>query len=208
MKLKDIVPYCLDYAKKPSRDTYEVKYYWIVNGLTYTIDSLETLGSDFTDGLFNYQLHFDSVNYIHLSRYDFVNPNETQRKYDPKDNYLTLNLNNEITIHNNFIMVHKTENETTDSETDIFFKTNYYIANGHSASAQQYNIGLFHTDPLCGGMENNLRLLFKDAISLSVPPKPTELTLDEKVDDLINELMKDSRTMAIKELRRMLNERL
>ena len=38
----------------------------------------ETKGSDFTDGLFNYEQHFDSVNYIYLSRYNFINPNETQ----------------------------------------------------------------------------------------------------------------------------------
>lgn len=34
----------------------------------------------------------------------------------------------------------------------------------------------------------------------SVPPKPAELTLDEKVDDLIDELMKDNRVKAIKRL--------
>lgn len=209
MKLKDIVPYCLEYAKKPGNGTcYEVKYYWIVNGLTYTIDSLETLGSDFTDGLFNYELHFDSVNYIHLSRYNFVNPNETQREYDPKDNYLVLSLDNEITIFDKFIMVHKTRPETTEDEANIFCRQNYYIANGHSASIQNYTIGLFHTDPILGGMATNLRLLFKDLIALSVPSKPTELTLEQKLDDLVDEIMKDSRSMAIKKLKRMLNERL
>ena len=207
MKLKDIVPYCLDHAKKPGNSTYEVKYYWIVNGLTYTIDSLETLGSEFTDGLFNYDLHFDSVNYIHLSRYNFVNPNETQRKYDPKDNYLVLSLDNEITIFDKFIMVHKIRPETTEDEANVFWKQNYYIANGHSASIQNYTIGLFHTDPICG-MATNLRTVFKDLIVPPVPSKPAELTLDEKVDDLIEELMKDSKTMAIKKLKRMLNERL
>jgi hypothetical protein len=34
------------------------------------------------------------------------------------------------------------------------------------------------------------------------------MTLEQKVDSLIDELMKDSRTMAIKKLKRMLNERL
>jgi hypothetical protein len=34
------------------------------------------------------------------------------------------------------------------------------------------------------------------------------MTLDEKLDDLIDELMKNSRTMAVKKLKRMLNERL
>lgn len=210
MKLKDIVPYCLTYAKKSGNDAYayDVKYYWIINGLTYTIDSLESKGSDLTDGLFNYKLHFDSVNYIHLSRYDFVNPNETQRRYDPKDNYLVLSLDNEITIFDKFIMVHKTKPETTEDEANIFCKQNYYIANGHSASIQNYTIGLFHTDPILGGMATNLRLLFKDSIALSVPSKPTQLTLEQKLDDLVDEIMKDSRSMAIKKLKRMLNERL
>lgn len=207
MKLKDIVPYCLGYAKKPGNSIYEVKYYWIINGLTYTIDSLETLGSDFTDGLFNYELHFDSVNYIHLSRYNFINPNETQRQYDPKDNHLVLSLDNEITIFDKFIMVHKIRPETTEDEANIFCKQNYYIANGHSASIQNYTIGLFHTDPI-GGMATDLRTVFKDLIVPPVQPKPAELTLDDRVDDLIDELMKDSKTMAIKKLKRMLNERL
>lgn len=207
MKLKDIVPYCLEYAKKPGNGIYEVKYYWIINGLTYTIDSLETKGSDFTDGLFNYEQHFDSVNYIHLSRYNFVNANETQRKYDPKYNYLVLSLDNEITIFDKFIMVHKIRPETTEDEANILCKQNYYIANGHSASIQNYTIGLFH--PITHCMMVDLRTtIFKDLISPPVPPKPAESTLDEKVDDLIDELMKDSKTMAIKKLKRMLNERL
>lgn len=204
MKLKDIVPYCL----KSNSYSYEIKYYWIIDGLTYTIDTLETKSPDFMDGLFDHKLHSDTINYIHLSRYNFVNPHEKPNQYDVRKNYLTLNLNNEITIYNNFIMVHKTENEITDSELDIFFNTNYYIANGHSASAQQYNIGLYHTDPVLGGMATNLRIVFKDLIVSPVLPKPAELTLDERVDDLIDELMKDSRTIAIKKLKRMLNERL
>lgn len=207
MKLKDIIPYCLNYSQK-SGNAYEPKYYWVIDGLTYTIDSLETKNSDFTGGLFNYIHNSDVINYIHLSRYNFVNPHETQNKYDARKNYLNLNLNNEITIYDNFIMVHKTEDETTVSEPDVFFKTNYYIANGHSASAQQYNIGLFHTDPILGGMAKNLRFLFKDAISLSVPSKPAELTLEEKIDNLIDDLMKENRVKAIKRLKRMLNERL
>ena len=148
------------------------------------------------------------MNYIHLSRYNFVNPNETQREYDPKDNYLVLSLDNEITIFDKFIMVHKTRPETTEDEANIFCRQNYYIANGHSASIQNYTIGLFHTDPILGGMATNLRLLFKDLIALSVPSKPTELTLEQKLDDLVDEIMKDSRSMAIKKLKRMLNERL
>lgn len=212
MKLKDIVPYCLNYAKKPGNGTYEPKYYWVIDGLTYTIDSLQAYSAaNFLEH--NYD-PYHKINYsgydslINLSRYNFVNPHETQNKYDDRKNYLTLNLNNEITIYNNFIMVHKTENETTDSESYIFCKTNYYIANGHSASAAQYNIGLFHTDPVCGGMATNLRTLFKDLIDPPVQPKPAKLTLDEQIDNLIDEIETDARTMAIKKLKRMLNERL
>jgi hypothetical protein len=207
MKLKDIVPCCLTYAKKPGNGFYDVKYYWIINGLTYTIDSLETKNSDFTDGLFNYKTHFNSVDYIHLSRYNFVNANETQREYDPKDNYLVLNLDNEITIFDRFILVHKTGSETTKDERKIFQRQNYYIANGYGASAENYTIGLFCTDSL-GGMKVDLRTVFKDLIEPPVSPKPAELTLDEKLDDLVDEIMKDSRSMAIKKLKRMLNERL
>ncbi|NDC73191.1 MAG: hypothetical protein EBZ62_07040, partial [Sphingobacteriia bacterium] len=120
-----------------------------------------------------------------------------------KDDSLTLNLNNEITIFDKFIMVHKTDNQTTDSENDLFFKTNYYIANGHDFSAQMYNLALYND-----GIITNLRAIFKDLIEPPVPPQPAELTLDEKVDNLIDDLMKDSKTMAIKKLKRMLNERI
>ena len=49
------------------------------------------------------------------------------------------------------------------------------------------------------------RTIFVDNESI---PKPAELTLDEKLDDLIDELMKNSRTTAVKKLKRMLNDRL
>jgi hypothetical protein len=53
-----------------------------------------------------------------------------------------------------------------------------------------------------------LRGLFKDLINPPVTPKPAELGLDDKLDNLVEDIMKDSRTMAIKKLKRMLNERL
>jgi hypothetical protein len=204
MKLKDIVPYCLQI--KNSKD--ELKYYWIINGLNYSIDSLQSYYPDHVYGdTFNCKYHLDVVNFINLSRYCFINPHETKSDYDPEDNYLTLNLNNEITIFDKFILVHKTQNETTEDESKVFHRQNYYIANGHSTSAEYYTIGLFHTTTYC--MMVDLRTtIFKDLISPPVRSKPANLTLDEKVDDLVNELMKDSKSMAIKKLKRMLNERL
>lgn len=205
MKLKDIVPYCLQI--KNGKD--ELKYYWMINGLNYSIDSLQSYSaSDFLEHNYDpyHKINFGHYdNFINLSRYCFTNPHETKSDYDPEDNYLTLNLNNEITIFDKFILVHKTQNETTKDESKVFCKQNYYIANGHSASIQNYTIGLFHADPVLGGMATNLRTVFKDLI---VPPKPANLTLDEKVDDLINELMKENKVKAIKKLKRMLNERI
>jgi hypothetical protein len=175
MKLKDIVPYCLQI--KNGRD--ELEYYWIINGINYAFDSLQ----------------LDIVNFINL----IANPNG----YD----YLMLNLNNEITIFDKFILVHKTQNETTNNESRVFYRQNYYIANGHSTSAEYYTIVLFHTVTNC--MMVDLRTtIFKDLISPPVQSKPADLTLDERVDGLIDELMKDNRSMAINKLKRMLNERL
>jgi hypothetical protein len=175
MKLKDIVPYCLQI--KNGRD--ELEYYWIINGINYAFDSLQ----------------LDIVNFINL----IANLNG----YD----YLMLNLNNEITIFDKFILVHKTQNETTNNESRVFHRQNYYIANGHSTSAEYYTIGLFHTVTHC--MMVDLRTtIFKDLIYPPVQSKPADLTLDERVDGLIDELMKDNRSMAIKKLKRMLNERL
>ena len=198
MKLKDIVPYCLDFSRKPKpfSTSFDPLYFWVIGGLTYTIDSFESYSPSEI---------FDE--HIHLSRYNFCNHDEIQKKYDPDNNYLSLNLYNEITIFDKFIMVHKTRGQTTESESKLFFKTHYYVANGHDFSSDCYTLGLYHTDPL-GGMATNLRAVFKDLINPPVLPKPAELTLDERVDGLIDELMKDSRTMAIKKLKRMLNERL
>lgn len=207
MKLKDIVPYCLNYSQK-SGHAYEPKYFWVINGLTYIIDSLQSYDPDqvYTN-IFHSKYHLDSIHFINLSRYCFTNPNETKNQYDPEDNYLMLNLNNEITIFDKFIMVHKTQNETTNNESKVFQRQNYFIANGHGSSAENYVIGLFHTTTNC--MMVDLRTtIFKDLVDPPVPPKPAELTLDEKVDDLIDDLMKENRVKAIKRLRRMLNERL
>lgn len=212
MKLKDILPYCLDYGPKPDGSFYDMKYYWVIKNLTYEIQSFETyapanlLDSDcyykpYTK--FGHEQNCDS--FIALSRYKKYNFSDQSiyDKYDAKNDYLTLNLNNEITIFDKFIMVHKTDNNTTDSENDLFFKTNYFIAHGHDFSAQMYNIGLYD-----GGMATNLRSLFKDLINPPVQPKPVDLSLDDKLDNLVEDIMKDSRTMAIKKLKRMLNERL
>lgn len=196
MKLKDIVPYCLDSSKKPFTTSFNPLYFWVIGGFTYSIDSFE---SYCPPGVFD--------EHIHLSRYNFCNHDDIQKKYNPDNNYLTLNLNNEITIFDKFILVHKTRGQTTNSESKLFYKTHYYVANGQDFSSDSYAIGLYHTDAL-GGMATNLRTVFKDLINTPVQPKPAESTLDEKVDDLIDELMKDSRTMAIKKLKRMLNERL
>jgi hypothetical protein len=208
MKLKDIVPYCLDSFK------YSSKYYWVINGLTYTIDSLERYSpvqslQDHYDDPYPSLFRNDNevCDYISLSRYSFINPNETKKSYDSEDNYLSLNLNHEITIFKNFIMVHKTDHTTNNDENNIFERMNYFVANGHECNAHHYTIGLFATDPL-GGIATNLRDLFKDLINPPVQPKPADLTLDEKLDDLIDELMKNSRTTAVKKLKRMLNDRL
>ncbi len=216
MKLKDMVPYCLDYAKTPGSSWYDIKYYWVIKNLTYEIQSFQTyaptnlLDHDYYHHYYNPYTKFSHEqncdSFITLSRYKKHNFSDplTYDKHDAKNDCLTLNLNNEITIFDKFIMVHKTdETVTTDSENDLFFKTNYFIANGHDFSAQMYNIGLYG-----GGMATNLRTLFKDLINPPVPSEPAELTLEKKVDDLIDELMRDNRTMTIKKLKRMLNERL
>ena len=196
MKLKDILPYCLDSSKKPFTTSFNPLYFWVIGGFTYNIDSFESYCPPEV---------FDE--HIHLSRYNFCNHDDIQKKYNPDNNYLTLNLNNEITIFDKFILVHKTRDQTTNSESKLFYKTHYYVANDHNFSSDSYAIGLYHTDAL-GGMATNLRTVFKDLIDRPVQPKPADLTLEQKLDDLVNEIMKDNRKKAIKKLKRMLNERL
>ena len=211
MKLKDIVPYCLESPKSGEVALFRLKYYWVIAGVTYGIESLQKYSaSQFLEHNYDpYSKFFEdgSCDYINLSRYSFINPNETSINYNDKDNYLSLNLNHDITIFKNFIMVHKTDSATNEYEDNVFYRTNYFVANGHECHAHHYTIGLYATDSL-GGMVTDLRIVFKDLIHPPAPPKPAELTLDDRVDDLIDELMKDSRTMAIKKLKRMLNERI
>lgn len=207
MKLKDIVPYCLNYPKTPG-ESYDQQYYWMLNGLAYQIEKIETYGSSvsFNEG---WQYHYTPLkdsftNILHLARYRGF---DNQLYANDKDNYLTVNLDNEITIFDNFIIVHKTST-STDYDGKLFHTHDYWIDVNTLCHTQYYVIGLMRQNGTVGCLMNNLRTVFKDLISPPVPPKPAELTLDEKVDDLITELMKDSRTMAIKKLRRMLNERI
>ena len=206
MKLKDILPYCLDYPKTPGGGTYGQKYYWILNGLDYQIEKVETFCRSeplyLNDGYqYNYKPFKDSyTNILHLGRYrDF----DTKSYTNDKDNHLTVNLDNEIIIFDNFIIVHKTD-ISTNHDIKLFHTHDYWIDANTRCHTQYYVLGLMRQ----GCVVNNLRTVFKDLIFPPVQPKPAELTLDERVDDLISELMKDSKTMAIKKLKRMLNERL
>ena len=208
MKLKDIVPYCLEYYAKPGNGIYDQKYYWVLNGLTYQIDKVETYCSSasWNDGYQHYYspLKDSYINILHLSRYrDF----DKQSYTNDKNNELTVNLDNEITIFDNFIIVHKTSG-STDYDGELFHTHDWWINANTRCHTQYYVLGLMRQNGTVGCLMNNLRTVFKNLIIPPVPPKPAELTLDEKVDDLIDELMKDSRTMAIKKLKRMLNERL
>lgn len=205
MKLKDIIPYCL----KTKNGGFENKYYWMIQGETYGIDSMQRY---YLDQIVNtsyspYYRYLDTsvdYNFISLSRY-FKHPTSSSAQ-----SRLNLHTDNEITIFDKFIMVHKTTVDTTETEANLFTRQHYFVANGHDCSAEFYAIGLFHNDEM-GGMATNLRLVFKDLIALSVPSKPTDLdarTLDQKLDDIVEELTQENRTKAIKKLKRMLNERL
>lgn len=200
MKLKDIVPYCLN----TKNGGFQNKYYWLIQGETYYIESLQAYHVEnmFDSTYKPYYRAFgdDNYNFINLRKhFNYQNRSEAD--------YLSLNINNEITIFDKFIMVHRISGETTDTENKLFTNQHYFVAKNHDCSAEFYTIGLFHNDEM-GGMATNLRTLFKDLILPPVQPKPADLTLDDKVDSLVDEIMKDSKTMAIKKLKRMLNERL
>lgn len=208
MKLKDIVSHCLEYAKKPGNGIYDQKYYWVLNGLTYQIDKVETYCSSasWNDG---YQYYYSPVkdsytNILHLSRYRNF---DKQSYTNDKNNELTVNLDNEITIFDNFIIVHKTSS-STNYDVKLFHTHDYWIDANTRCHTQYYVLGLMSQSGTMGCLMNNLRTVFKDLIDPPVLSKPAQPTLDEKVDDLINELMKDNKVKAIKQLKRMLNERL
>lgn len=203
MKLKEIIPYCLN----TKNGGFQNKYYWVIQGETYYIESLQSYHAEsmFDSTYKPYYRAFGDENY------NFIN---LRRHFNHQDstgqNYISLNTNNEITIFDKFIMVHRIVGETTPTENKLFNKQHYLIAKNHDCSSEFYTIGLFHNDEM-GGMATNLRLLFKDLITLSVPSKPADLnerTLDQKLDDIVDELTQESRTKAIKKLKRMINERL
>ena len=72
MKLKDILPYCLDSSKKPFTTSFNPLYFWVIGGFTYNIDSFESYCPPEV---------FDE--HIHLSRYNFCNHDDIQKKYNP-----------------------------------------------------------------------------------------------------------------------------
>lgn len=209
MKLKDIVPYCLDYPKTPG-GIYHTKYYWLLNGFNYEIEKVETYCSSqsFCDGYetFYSPLKDSYTNILHLSRYRGF-AKEKDKVCDAKNNYLTVNLDNDISIFDNFIIVHKTST-STDYDVRLFHTHDYRIDENTLCHTQYYVLGLMYQNGTVGCLTNNLRTVFKDLIDPPVRLKPPEPTLDEKVDNLIDDLMRNSKGMAIKQLKRMLNERL
>lgn len=194
MKLKDIVEYCLHDTSYLCEGnlTQKQRYYWCINGGTYAISEVETYG--------NYCNNTGLTNILHLTKYNHWNI---------KDNNtidrISLNLDNEITILDKFIIVHKTNNNT-DIDNGLFKTNDYYSNKKIWYTSDYYLLGMVH--PITALQMVDLRSIFKDVIAPPVQPKPAELTLDEKVDDLINELMKENKVKAIKKLKRMLNERL
>ena len=194
MKLKDIAKYCLHYTSYLCEGNLAQtqRHYWCINGGTYAIKEVETYG--------DYSNNTDFTNIIHLTKYSHWNIQDNNLL-----DRISLNLDNEITIFDKFIIVHKTNNNT-DIDHGLFRTNDYYSNKQNRYTSDYYLLALVH--PITGLQMVNLRSIFKDLISPPVQSKPVELTLDEKVDDLIDELMKDNKVKAIKKLKRMLNERL
>jgi hypothetical protein len=194
MKLKDIAAYCLHYTSYLCEGNLAQKqrYYWCINGGTYAISEAETYG--------DYSSNTGLTNIIHLTEYNHWN-----MKDNNTIDRISLNLDNEVTIFDKFIIVHKTNNNT-DVDDGLFRTNDYYSNNQNFYTSDYYLLGMVH--PVTGLQMVDLRSIFKDLIDPPVQPKPAELTLDEKIDGLIDELMKDNKVKAIKKLRRMLNERL
>ena len=192
MKLKDIAEYCLHYTSYLCEGNLAQtqRYYWSINGGTYAISEVETYGNYSQNSL---------TNILHLTEYNHWNI-----KHNNAVDRISVNIDNEITILDKFIIVHKT-NYNTDVDSGLF-RTDYYYSQQNKYTSEYYLLGMVH--PITGLQMVNLRSIFKDLIDPPVRHKPAELTLDEKLDDLVNDIMKDSRSMAIKKLRSMLNERL
>lgn len=202
MKLKDIAEYCLHYTSygDPCKGNFgqTQRYYWSIDGRAYAIMELQTYGDYSDDTSF--------TNLIHLCRYKHWNSTE---KDDDIYRKICLNLDHDVTIFNDFILVNATV-PPTDDEHKLFHRTDYDSIDGYNQYqpyySQYYVLNLVH--PTTGLFMKNLRILLKDLIDPPVQPKPAELTLDQKLDGLVEDIMKDSRSMAIKKLKRMLNERL
>lgn len=193
MKLKDIAAYCLHYTSYLCEGNLAQtqRYYWCINGGTYAISEAETYG--------DYSQNKGLTNILHLTEYNHWNI-----KHNNAVDRISVNIDNEVTIFDKFIIVHKT-NYNTDVDGGLF-RTNDYFNKQNRYTSDYYLLGMVH--PITGLQMGDLRSIFKDVITLPVQPKPAKLTLEQKVDDLIDELMKDSKAMAIKQLKRMLNERL
>lgn len=194
MKLKDIAAYFLHYTSYLCEGNLAQKqrYYWCINGGTYAISEAETYR--------DYSSNTGLTNIIHLTEYNHWNIKDNNAV-----DRISLNLDNEITILDKFIIVHKT-NDNTDVDSGLFRTTDYYSNKQNRYTSDYYLLGI--VCPTTGLQMVNLRSIFKDLIDPPVLSKPPKLTLEQKVDDLIDELMQDRRIIAIEKLKRILNERL
>ena len=188
MKLKDIAQWTINYGKTILGKTYAYDINWVIGGNLYMLQNI----SYYNNG---------SIAYTH------ANLGAVDISAHPTG--LDLSLDDDILISENFILVQS--NSCLYDATRIVQKQNFFLYKNDFTPTmvgdmRWYTIALYNTKER--RFEHNLRSKFDYLINPPVPPKPAELTLDEKVDDLIDELMKDNKVKAIKQLKRMLNERL
>jgi hypothetical protein len=82
MKLKDIVPYCLTFAQKPGGNFYDIKYHWVINDRTYSIQSFQTYGPT---NLLDYDHHYYYDPYIKFSHEQHADSFITLNRYKKSD---------------------------------------------------------------------------------------------------------------------------
>lgn len=196
MKLKDIALWTINADKMMINGCNRSKIDWIIHGQRYYLKSV-SYHTDWLDTPMSFTIPLPKTSAsIVLESH---NDQEELRE-------ITLNLNNDILIDDNFVLVQHT-NELYD-ENKLWNHTNYLISQNNIGKMCWYTIGLY--DAQANMILDKLRVKLDYIINPSQPEPiiEPEKTLEDKIDELVDEFTSIARKKAIRKLKRILNERL
>jgi hypothetical protein len=202
MKLRDIALWTTQQPKTYAGSKVFYNINWVIKGNKYMLETVSAY-TDWIDTPLGNKIYAPTTYCTaYLSAVD-ISASPTG---------LNLSLDNDILIGYDYILVQS--NSDLYDEHRITEKQNFFIYKDDFTETQignmrWYTLALFNTKER--RFENHLRDTFDYLINPQPPKVGTisqEKTLEEKIDEVIDELTTIQRRKAIKKLKRMLDERL